>query len=102
MKLITIVLLGLFAAGCRSHDSTAFVTLTLPSGPQLRFEGFDGPFSVQDFGGDAVITYRGRAIRYEEDALLVDGRRLALPNGTRVIKFDGDQIYFDGRSADSL
>lgn len=103
MKLIAVVLLGLLAAGCMDgHHSGAFVTVTPRGAPQLRFEGFEGPFSIKETGTAAIITYRGRSIRYEEGALLIDDRRLPLPSGTRVVKFEGTRILFDGRNADSL
>jgi hypothetical protein len=103
MKLIAIVLLGLLAAGCMDgRGSAAFVTVTSPGAPQLRFEGFEGPYSIQMSPTGTVITYGGRTIQYAEGALLINNRRLPLPSGTRVIEFDGAQIYFDGRSVDSL
>jgi hypothetical protein len=103
MKPIAIVLPALFAAGCvDGRDSAEFVTVTSPGAPQLRFEGLEGAISVEELGTVALITYRGRTIRYDQGALLIDDRRLPVPGETRVVKFDGLQIYFDGRSVDSL
>lgn len=102
MKKIGIVLLGLCAAACTdARNSGAFVSVDSPNAPQLRFEG-GGPYAVQMTGTATVITYRGRSIRYEDRRLLLDDRGLSVPSGTRVVKFDGADIYFDGRKVDSL
>ena len=96
-SLLAVLLLMVCATACVDQPSGASGRIRLRGGPELTFAG---SFSAKmnDAGPRTLlVTYMGRTIRYEQDALYVDDRQLALPARARVVAFDGPKVYVDGR-----
>jgi hypothetical protein len=96
-SLLAVLLLMVCATACADQPSGPFGRIRLRGGPELTFAG-SFTAKMNDAGPRTILmTYIGRTIRYEQDALYVDDRQLELPVGTRVVAFDGPDIYVDGR-----
>ena len=95
--LLVVMLLVVCGTACVDERRGPGGWIRLSGGPELRFSGgFNA--KINDAGPRTVhVTYRGRAIRYEQDMLYVDERQVVLPARTRVIAFDGRNIFVDGR-----
>jgi hypothetical protein len=96
--LLVAVLLAVSLTACAKRDASGG-WIRVADGPQLRFSG--GFTATSAAPGAVHVTYKGRAIRYEQSALYVDGRQLTLPSRTRVVAFDGASIYVDGRELEA-
>jgi len=102
VKVLALILLALCAIAC-SDERGAYGRVKVPDGLEIRLAG-SFTARINKSTRDATIirmTYRGRAIRYQEGALYVDDQRLILPAAARVVAFDGPNIYVDGRNVAS-
>jgi hypothetical protein len=95
--LLAVVLLLICGTACVDQPSGSFGRVRLNGGPEFRFTGsFSATMSAAG-SRTVLMTYMGRTIRYEQDALYVDDRLMPLPARPRVVAFDGPNIYVDGR-----
>jgi hypothetical protein len=95
--LVALVLLVVCGTACVDERAGPGGRFRVSGGPEFRFAGRFSASTSDSVPRVIDITYMGRTIRYEQEALYVDGRQLTLPARVRVIEFDGDSIRVDGR-----